>query len=42
MKNWLKKNVHTICNACVAYTVVFVMSGRSHFLFGEPELPMED
>lgn len=42
MKNWLKKNVHTICNACLAYTVMFIMSGHSCFLFGEPELPTEN
>lgn len=42
MKSWLKKNIHTICNACLALTVAFTMSGRSHFLFGEPEFPMED
>lgn len=42
MKSWLKKNIYTICNACVAYTIVFVMSGYSFFLFGEPDFPTED
>lgn len=42
MKNWLKKNLPTICNACLAYGVMFYLSGRSHFLFGEPEFPTED
>lgn len=42
MKNWLKKNIGTICNACLAYTIFFVMGSYSCFLFGEPELPTED
>lgn len=42
MKSWLKKNIHAICNACLAYGVFFVMSGHSFFLLGEPEFPVED
>ena len=42
MKSWLKKNIHTICNACLAYGVFFVMGSYSFFLLGEPEFPVED
>ena len=42
MKSWLKKNIGALCNACLAYGVFFIISSRSHFLLGEPELPTED
>lgn len=42
MKNWLKKNVFAICNACVAYSVFYVISSRSFFLLGEPEFPIAE
>ena len=42
MKNWLKKNIHSICNACLAYGVFYVITSRSCFLLGEPEFPVED
>lgn len=42
MKSWLKKNMLTICNTCVAYTVMYVISSRSFILFGEPEFPTEN
>lgn len=42
MKNWLKKNLFTICSTCLGYTVIYRIGGFSHFLFGEPEFPSED
>ena len=42
MKNWLKKNIGALCNACLAYGVFYVMGGRSHFLLGEPEFPVKN
>lgn len=42
MKNWLRKNMLIICNACLAYTVMYYIQVFSHFLFGEPEFPTED
>ena len=42
MKNWLRKSGHNICNVCLAYTIMFIISSYSNFLFGEPELPTED
>ena len=42
MKNWLKKNMFALCSAALAFDIFFPFTGRSHFLFGEPEFPMED
>lgn len=42
MKNWLKKNMFSICNACIGMFYVYFISGRSNFLFGEPDFPVED
>ena len=42
MKNWLKKNMFTLCSACLGYTLMYHISGFSYFLFGEPEFPSED
>lgn len=42
MKNWLKKNMFAICTTSLAYFYVYHISSRSLFLFGEPELPLED
>lgn len=42
MKNWLRKNMFTICNICLGYTVWYRISSMSNFLFGEPEFPIED
>lgn len=42
MKSWLKKNIFTICNLCLGYTVWYRIGSLSNFLFGEPEFPVED
>ena len=42
MKNWLKKSVLALCSAALALDVFLPFTSRSHFLFGEPEFPMED
>ncbi len=42
MKNWLRKNMFALCSASLAYFYVYHIQVYSHFLFGEPELPMED
>lgn len=42
MKNWLKKNMFALCSTSLAYFYVYHITGFSAFLFGEPELPMED
>lgn len=42
MKNWLKKNIFTLCNGCLAMSIFFIFGDYSNFLFGEPEFPFED
>lgn len=42
MKNWLKKNMFTLCSACLGYTIMYYISEYSLLLFGEPEFPFED
>lgn len=42
MKNWLKKNMQSICNICLGFYFVYHISGFSIGLFGEPELPTDD
>lgn len=42
MKSWLRKNMFAICSSCVAYSVFYIISSRSYFLFGEPEFPVEE
>lgn len=42
MKNWLKKNIFTLCNGCLALGFYFTFTSISNFLFGEPEFPFED
>ncbi len=42
MKKWLRKNVITLCSACLALSTYIHFGSRSVFLFGEPEFPAED
>lgn len=42
MKNWLKKNIFTLCNGCLALSFLIVFGAPCNFLFGEPEFPSED
>lgn len=42
MKNWLKKNALALCTASLASFYFIPFGSVSCFLFGEPELPMED
>ena len=42
MKAWLKKNMFALCSASLAYFYVYHIGSFSTFLFGEPELPLED
>ena len=42
MKNWLKKNIFNLCNACLGCTLIYYFGSRSLVLFGEPEFPVED
>lgn len=42
MKNWLKKNMFVLCSSCLAYFYVYYLGTPCHFLFGEPEFPIED
>ena len=42
MKNWLKKSMLALCSAALAFDFFIPFGGRSHFLFGEPEFPLED
>ncbi len=42
MKNWLKRNIITICAGIVLFFDVYHISSVSHFLFGEPEFPVEN
>ncbi len=42
MKNWLRKNMFALCSASLAYSFIYYIQTRSHFLFGEPEFPTED
>lgn len=42
MKNWLKKNIFTVCSAFSIFPFVYYISSHSCFLFGEPDFPVED
>lgn len=42
MKNWLKKNIFTLCSACLSLSLYFKFYASSNFLFGEPDFPSED
>lgn len=42
MKNWLKKNIITLCAGFTLIFDVYYIGSRSLFLFGEPEFPIED
>lgn len=42
MKNWLKKNMLTICAGITLFFDVYHIGSFSRFLFGEPEYPTED
>lgn len=42
MKNWLRKNVFSICSACVAYSFIVYFGSSSYFFFGKPEFPVEE
>lgn len=42
MKSWLKKNMFTLCSACLACSTYIYLGSRSVFFFGTPEFPVED
>lgn len=42
MKNWLKKNMFTLCSSALALFYVYHIGSFSYFFFGEPEFPVED
>lgn len=42
MKNWLKKNIFSICTALSIFPFVYHIGSHSFVLFGEPDYPVED
>lgn len=42
MKNWLKKNVGSLCSSCLALTLIYHIGRVSLLMFGEPEFPTEE
>lgn len=42
MKSWLKKNMFTLCSACLACSSMYYFGAHSLFFFGEPEFPVEE
>ena len=42
MKNWLKRNIFTICAGFSLIFDVYHIGSHSLALFGEPEFPIED
>lgn len=42
MKNWLRKNMFTLCSACLAFSGYYHFGSYSVFFFGEPEFPVDN
>lgn len=42
MKNWLRKNMLTLCSACLALSTYIHFGAHSIIFFGEPEFPAEE